>query len=158
MNTYLPKEQMMILQIAQQTQLTKRMKKICRGFSIIEIVLVITIIGILAAATFGGFRYIQRAKLSTTNSKLATLDLAIDHYNTLIGEYPTDPRELIDGPSKANLQKRWQEPLATEDELNDAWKQPFVYSRLQKGYELYSMGSTGTARILSPKSLEYAGA
>ncbi len=129
-----------------------------RGFSIIEIVIVITIIGILTAATLGGLRWLQKAKLTTTETKLAAMDLTIEQYNTTMGEYPTELRELIDGPSKQNLQKRWQEPFATEDDLNDGWKHAFVYSLNPKGtrppYELYSKGAAENSRILSPRSRE----
>jgi general secretion pathway protein G len=134
------------------------MNRTARGFSIIEIVIVITIIGILAAATFGGLRWLQKAKLTTTETKLAALDTMIEQYNTTIGEYPTELRELAEGPSKQNLQKRWQEPIAAEDDLSDGWKQPFIYSLSPKGtrppYELYSIGSTGNAKIFSPRSKE----
>lgn len=128
-----------------------------KGFSIIEIVIVIAIIGVLAAAAFGGLRYLQKAKLTATNNKLAAMDSSIETYNTMIGEYPTDLRELVEGPSKQNLQRRWQEPISVEDDLKDSWGQDFVYSLNPKGtrppYELYSQGSAGNARILSPRSI-----
>lgn len=136
----------------------RTVKHAVRGFNLIEIIIVITIIGVLTAATLGGMRWLQRAKLTTTETKLASLDQMIEQYNTTIGEYPTDLRELIEGPSKQNLQKRWQEPIAAEDDLNDGWKQPFMYTLNPKGtrppYELYSIGSSKTAHILSPRSRE----
>lgn len=129
-----------------------------QGFSLIEIMIVIMIIGVLAAATFGGLRWLQRAKLTTTESKLAAMDTMLEQYNTTIGEYPGDLSELVDGPSKPQLQKRWQEAIASQDDLLDAWKQPVVYSLSPKGtrppYELYSIGSKGDAKILSPRSKE----
>ena len=129
-----------------------------KGFSLVEIVIVFAIIGVLAAAAIGGLRYLDKVKLSTTNSKLAALDSAIEHYSTTVGEYPTDIRELFEGPSKPALQKRWQEPLVSEDELVDAWKQPFIYVVAPKGsrppYELYSIGSKGASHINSPRTAQ----
>lgn len=129
-----------------------------KGFSLIEIMIVIMIIGVLAAATFGGFRWLQKARLSTTESKLAALDTMIEQYNTQVGEYPGDLRELMEGPSNQSLKKRWAESIANESDLSDSWSQPFVYTRKQKGsrppYELYSIGSKGDAQIFSPRSKE----
>lgn len=129
-----------------------------QGFSLIEIMIVIMIIGVLAAATFGGLRWLQRAKLTTTETKLAALDTMIEQYSTTVGEYPVDLQELVEGPSKQQLTKRWQEPIASQEDLSDSWKQPFVYTLNPKGtrpaYELYSIGSKGDARILSPRSKE----
>ncbi|MBA3752209.1 type II secretion system protein GspG [Candidatus Dependentiae bacterium] len=135
-----------------------RMRRNKPGFSLIEITIVIMIIGVLAAGAFGGLRMLQRVKASTTNSKLAALDSAIEQYNTMVGEYPTELRELSEGPQKPQLRKKWGEPVATEDELKDAWGKEFVYTLGAKGarppYSLESTGSTGDAHILSPKSQE----
>jgi general secretion pathway protein G len=129
------------------------------GFTIIEIMIVIMIIGIIAAGAFGGMRYLQRVKESTTRTRLAAVDTMIEQYHTTIGEYPTELQELVEGPtSKPQLQKRWGESIATADELRDAWQQEFVYSVSPKGsrppYELYSIGSKGDSQIFSPRSQE----
>jgi general secretion pathway protein G len=133
-------------------------KNLRKGFSLIEIMIVMMIIGVLAAGVFGGLRWFQRAKLSTTNQKLASLDSMIEQYNLQIGEYPTDLRELIEGPSKPGLSKKWGEPIAAESDLSDSWNQPFVYTLNPKGtrppYDLYSIGSKQDAQIRSPRSQE----
>ncbi len=129
-----------------------------KGFSLVEIVIVITIIGVLAAGAIGGLKYLERVKLSNTNTRLAALDSAIEAYDSTVGEYPSDLRELIDGPSKPALQRKWQQPLVSEDELKDAWKHDFVYVLSPKGsrppYELYSIGSKGTSHINSPRTAQ----
>lgn len=120
--------------------------------------IVVMIIGVLAAAAFGGLRYLQQVKLSTTRQKLAAIDTMLEQYSNTVGEFPTELQELIDGPSKPQLQRRWGEAIASETELEDSWKQPFVYSLNPKGtrppYELYSIGSKGDAQIYSPRSQE----
>ena len=103
------------------------------GFTLIEIVIVIMIMGIIAAGAFGGLRYLQRVRLQQTQQKLAAVDAMIEQYYTTVGEYPADIQELIDGPSKPQLQRRWAEAIATENELKDAWNQPFVYTQNPKG-------------------------
>lgn len=139
-------------------KMAKRQKNLKKGFSLIEIMIVILIIAVLAAGAFGGFRLLQRAKLSTTETKLAAVDTMLETYHNQIGEYPNDLNELVNGPSNPALQKRWGEPLATPEELEDGWKQPLNYERKAKGarppYDLYSGGSKGTAHIYSPRSKE----
>ncbi len=123
-----------------------------QGFSLVEIIIVIAIIAVLAAATFGGFRYLQKAKVTTTENKANALMMMIDEYNSKIGEYPTEITELVNGPSKANLQKRWGGvAIAHEDDLMDAWHQQFVYTPNPKGtrpaFDLYSIGPKGESQI-----------
>ncbi len=96
---------------------------------------------------FGSLPILEKSKLATTETKLAAMDQMIEQYNTMVGEYPAYLRELIEGPSKQNLQKRWQGPIAGEVDLIDGWNNAFVYSLNPKGtrppYELYSRGSVG---------------
>ncbi len=129
-----------------------------KGFTIIEIMIVIMIIGVLAAMAFQGFRYLQGVKLRQTQTKLAALDTMLEQYNTDIREYPTELQELIDGPSKPQLQRRWARPLASQDDLEDAWGQPFMYTLNPRGsrppYDLYSVGPRGEDMIYSPVSQE----
>ena len=134
------------------------MKHAKSGFTLIEIVIVIMIMGIIAAGAFGGLRYLQRVRLQQTQQKLAAVDAMIEQYYTAVGEYPVDIQELIDGPSKPQLQRRWAEAIATENELKDAWNQPFVYTLNPKGtrppFDVESIGSKGDAHIKSPRSQE----
>ena len=127
-----------------------------KGFTIIEIMIVIMIIGVLAGMAFQGFRYLQGVKLKQTQTKLAALDTMIEQYNTDIREYPSDLQELIDGPSKPQLQRRWARSLASQEDIEDAWNQPFVYTLNPRGsrppYDLYSIGPKGEDTIYSPVS------
>ncbi len=129
-----------------------------KGFTIIEIMIVIMIIGVLAGMAFQGFKYLQGVKRVQTNSKLSALDTMIMQYNTDVREYPSDLQELIDGPSKPQLQRRWGSSLADQSDLEDAWSQQFVYTLNPRGsrppYDLYSIGPKGEDMIYSPISQE----
>ena len=128
------------------------------GFSLVEIMIVILIIGVLAAGTIGGLRWLQRAKLTNTETKLMQGDTMLEEYNNRIGEYPSELRELIDGPQKPESRKKWALPIADENSLKDGWNYPFVYILNPKGskipYELYSTGPKQTDQIFSPASRE----
>ena len=96
--------------------------------------------------------------MSNTLSKLAAGDALLEQYNTRMGEYPTELNELIEGPQKDQLRRKWAEAIADQIDLVDGWNQPFVYILNPKGtrppYDLYSIGSKGESRILSPRSQE----
>ncbi len=130
------------------------------GFSLIELMIVILIIGVLMAGVLGGMRYLQQAKLSTTETRLKALDTALEAYNTRIGTYPQDLEELVEGPKQPELARKWGGiPLIDQKELSDGWNQPFHYQVNAKGtrppYELYSVGAQGEANpkpVYSPQS------
>jgi len=135
--------------------LKDRKKNIKRGFSIIEMTIVIGIIGILAAAAFSGFRLIDRFKRNNTVNKLAALDSALETYYSQIGEYPQDLKELIEGPSSAQLAKKFEGSIVQEDDLKDGWGKEFVYERLsgKNGkYELYAIDPKSLKKIYSKMS------
>ena len=105
-------------------------------------------------------RYLQKVKESNTRTALAKVDTMIEMYNTIVGKYPNELQELIDGPSEPQLQKKWgvNNPLAAPEELRDAWQQEFVYAVQPKGarppYELYSTGPKQDSQIFSPVSAQ----
>ena len=129
-----------------------------KGFTIIEIMIVIMIIGVLAGMAFQGFKYLQGVKVTQVKSKLAELDTMIEGYRTEVKEYPSDLQELIDGPSKPQLQRYWSVAKASSSDLEDPWGQPFVYTLNPRGsrppYDLGSMGPKGDSMIYSPISQE----
>jgi type II secretion system protein G len=117
-----------------------------KGFSIIEITIVIGIIAILAAAAFGGFRLIDRVKRGNTVNKLASLDAALETYDQQIGEYPQELKELIEGPASSKLAIKFEGALIQESDLKDGWGNEFVYEKLsgKNGkYQLYAIDPKG---------------
>ncbi len=67
------------------------MKKTTSGFTIVELLIVIVIIGILAAITVVAFNGVQdRARTAKINSDLATLSKAIQSARVLEGRLMTD--------------------------------------------------------------------
>ena len=59
------------------------------GFTLIEMLIVITIISMLAALTMGGYTYAMRSsKRRTTTGTFEAIKLALERYNTEFAEYP----------------------------------------------------------------------
>jgi prepilin-type N-terminal cleavage/methylation domain-containing protein len=60
-----------------------------RAFTLVEMLIVVTIISLLAALTLGGYTYAMRAsKRRTTTATFETIKLALERYNVDFGEYP----------------------------------------------------------------------
>jgi len=117
-----------------------------RGFSIVEILIVVTIIGILSIGVFSAMTYIRTSKINTTKQMIRVYQTAIDSFHNDTGAYPLTLEELVDKPSDQKIAQRWQGPYVKKVVTEDAFNKPFVYN-VTKGaktpYELYSWGENG---------------
>lgn len=60
-----------------------------RAFTLVEMLIVVTIISMLAALTLGGYTYAMRSsKRRLTTGTFEAIKLALERYNTEFGEYP----------------------------------------------------------------------
>jgi prepilin-type N-terminal cleavage/methylation domain-containing protein len=60
-----------------------------RGFTLVEMLVVITIIAMLAALTMGGYTYAMRgSREKTTRGTFEAVQTALETYNTEFGEFP----------------------------------------------------------------------
>lgn len=60
-----------------------------RGFTLVEMLIVITIISMLAALTMGGYTYAMRSsKRRLTSGTFEAIKLALERYNTEFAEFP----------------------------------------------------------------------
>lgn len=123
------------------------------GFTLIEIVLVLTLITILMGAAIytlnrGGI--IEGAQEDRIKSDIQTISTAMDAYSYSAGRYPTSEQgiaALIDKPTAAPVPDRWHRTL---NELpTDPWKQPYNYrypaTKSKNPYDIYSIGKDGKA-------------
>lgn len=114
------------------------------GFSLIEILVALVIVGMMAALGFGALRYLERTKVTKTEAALRDLQGGIVMYQADTNQLPGKLDDLIKRP--ANV-KGWKSPYAEESSLKDSWNNEFYYRPNERGaahaYELYSYGKGG---------------
>lgn len=113
-----------------------------KGFSLVEMAVVLLIIGIFASVGFGALKWIKSAKVTKTKHILSELKMAITSYKTILDTYPNKLEDLMVKPSGAV--PKWTKFVDDEDSFKDAWGREFEYKVNPKGskpaYELYSNG------------------
>ncbi len=117
-----------------------------RGFTLLELLVVIVIIGLLAGLV--GPRYFDQ--LGKSNTKIAraqidALEKALDQYRLDVGSYPTSEQGLHALYVKPNNVERWQGPYLKKPAPPDPWGRPYGYrSPGEHGdYDLFSLGADG---------------
>lgn len=121
------------------------------GFTLIEILVVIIILGLLAALV--GPRILGRvseAKSATARTQIELLGVALDNYRLDTGRYPTTEQGL-DGlmtkPEREPIPVNWRGPYLKRDVPVDPWGRAYIYKspgdHNPSGYDLSTLGRDG---------------
>jgi general secretion pathway protein G len=121
------------------------------GFTLIEILIAITILGIIAGmAVRATSSYINKARAATTEANLKMLKEEVRHYFQTTHKYPETLQDLVRKPAGMTA-REWGGPyFGNEDEESsvptDGWGNDFVY-QLRMGdhppFKIYSWGKNG---------------
>lgn len=119
------------------------------GFTLVEILLVVVIIGLLLGVGVPRImRQLGRSEEAAARMDMRALGTAIDIYRMDNRAYPPSLRALIEPPDAA---RNWDGPYMEDGLPTDPWGNDYVYqypstNRLHS-YDLYSIGSEETGRI-----------
>lgn len=113
------------------------------GFSLIEIILVVVLIGGIVA--FAASRILgggDRAKANLARAQVQTLAEKVQQYEMDTGGLPPALEALVDNTANA---AGWLGPYAKAGELKDPWNHPYVYRVPGEGqaFDLASLGKDG---------------
>ena len=124
-----------------------------RGFTLIEIMVVIVILGILAA--FIAPKFIgqeEKARNIQAKVQIKSLESALQFYKLDTGSYPTTEQglqALVEPPATGELAKSWREGgyLEKGKVPNDPWGNPYIYlcPGTHGDFDIISYGADGIA-------------
>jgi general secretion pathway protein G len=125
-------------------QLRKNKRRNQRGLMLIEILVVVTIIGIISAIVgIGVFHALTGAQIDTTKTQISKLGDALELYRMRFHKYPENQEGL------AALAKPPFGPPIMDDVPRDPWDNEYIYSypgrRATHKYDIVSKGPDGLA-------------
>ena len=128
-------------------------KRLSREFTLIEIMLVVIIIGVLAAMVVPNIsgRSEQSRRTAARTDIEANLSTSLDLYRMDTSRYPSTEQgltALVSAPSGSPAVQNWSGPYLKKKKLPvDPWGHPYVYaspgSHNTEGYDLASLGPDG---------------
>lgn len=128
-------------------------KKMEAGFTLVELMVVIVILGLLAGIVLPRFiGQSDTAKRQATRTQMAVLETALKMYKLDNGNYPTTEqglKALVEPPTAGNLPKNWRKGGYLEKGKlpKDPWKNEFVYicPGSHSDFDITSLGADGEA-------------
>lgn len=129
-------------------RITSNRARRSRGFTLIEIMVVVVILGILAATIIPQFMGTTHdAKVSSAKAQIGVLANAVERFHVHMDRYPTAEeglKILVNPP--AGDDKRWRGPYV-QQLRDDPWGQPYAYKRPgvkhPTSFDLWSKGADG---------------
>jgi general secretion pathway protein G len=117
------------------------------GYTLTEILVVMAIIGLLAAViTPGIIGQLGRARAKTAQVQLETVAAAVESFRSDVGRYPTNSEGLNALMSQPSSADKWTGPyVKSSDALTDPWGRPIDYKESDDAltFVVTSLGADG---------------
>jgi general secretion pathway protein G len=132
-----------------KSQIVNRRRKQA-AFTLIELLLVLVILGILAAIVVPKFAgRTEQAKQAAAVSQIAVFGTALDAFEVDNGYYPKGKNGLVDLVQQPRDAQSWRGPYLKSEIPVDPWGHPYIYECPGKhnptSYDVMSVGPDGRA-------------
>jgi general secretion pathway protein G len=128
------------------THMVRRQRTRRAGFTLLELLVVVAIIGLLAA--YVGPKYfgqIGKSEQALAKAQIESFHKALASYRLDVGAFPTTEEGLGALMSKPASAAKWQGPYLSKAIPPDPWGRPYVYRvpGAKNEYDLLSYGKDG---------------
>ena len=118
-----------------------------QGFTLIEVMVVVVILGILAALIVPKIMSRpEQARLVKVKQDILAIQSALDLYKLDNGFYPSTEQgleALVKRPSSAPIPSNWKSDGYLQDVPQDPWGEAYQYSNNNERLKIYSFGPQG---------------
>lgn len=113
------------------------------GFTLVELMIVIVILGLLASLVAPQmFSRVDSAQVRTAETQMRMIETAINTFRLDVGYFPENLEELRESDRRG-----WDGPYFPREIPMDPWGNPYVYERTDegndRGFTLTSLGRDG---------------
>ena len=119
-----------------------------RGFTLIEILIVVVILGVLGAVVVPNLlERPDQARVTAAKTDIRSLSSALDLYRLDNYNYPTTDQglqALITRPSGLPEAPNWNPDGYVRHSLEDPWGTPYIYTNEGQNFEIISYGQDRT--------------
>ena len=121
-----------------------------RGFTLMEVLLVLAILVILGSfVTVGYIRLQKNANIDAAKSQITMLEDAVQHYSLAVGTVPTTQQgleALRAAPADLKNPAKWSGPYLEKELPLDPWGGQYQYEQLNaEEFRIWSNGPDGTS-------------
>ncbi len=117
-----------------------------RGFTLLELLVVMVIIGLLAAYVAPRyFSQVGKSEVRSAQAQVSALRSALDAYRLDVGAYPATDQGLVALTVRPQGLARWNGPYLQKAAPPDPWGRPYQYKAPGEhgDFDLFSLGKDG---------------
>jgi len=121
-------------------------KKSVNGFTLLELLVVMVIIGLLAGYVAPKYMaQVGKSEVKVAKAQIDSLEKSLDQYRLDVGHYPSEQQGLDALVNRPSDEPKWDGPYLRKSVPLDPWDSPYVYKMPGEygDFDLMSLGKDG---------------